>query len=500
MKKFMKNNLCLLLIVFLSISGCKKFVEIDPPNNRITSGDAFASDVTATAALSEIYSDISNSPVTSGLRSVIFLGAISADELRVLPGLTDQSVNAVYMNANNSLLNADSQASMWIGSYAIIFKLNAALAGLEKSQTLTPVVKKQLVGEVKFMRAFCYFYLVNIYGDVPLVLDLEYAKNSEMPRSPKAEVYKSIESDLLEAKSLLSENFLNSAMAVNAERTRPTTWAASALLARVYLYLASSGQSTAWANAEAEASRVISQSVLFDLTGTPLSGVFLKNSKEAIFQLQPVRTGFNTQEGLFFILPSGGPSIYTDNPAYFTNAQLSVFDSGDPRLSTWIKGVTVAGTTYYYPFKYQKNLNDPSITSTAQMTEYSMVLRLAEQYLIRAEARAMQNKLDLAISDLNTIRSRARSAVTGGTVPANYITGAGQQAILTYISKERRLELFTEWGDRWLNIKRNGTVDEVMTIAAIEKGSTWNSYQQLYPIPETERKLNTLLKQNPGYE
>jgi hypothetical protein len=67
--------------------------------------------------------------------------------------------------------------------------------------------------------------------------------------------------------------------------------------------------------------------------------------------------------------------------------------------------------------------------------------------------------------------------------------------------KERRVELFTEWGHRWFDLKRLGasTIDAVMTTAELYKGGTWINYKSLYPIPVSDILLNSALTQNPGY-
>jgi len=117
-------------------------------------------------------------------------------------------------------------------------------------------------------------------------------------------------------------------------------------------------------------------------------------------------------------------------------------------------------------------------------------LRLAEQYLIRAEAMAQQNKIPEAAADLNVIRSRAGLPNT---------TAATQSAMLAAILQERKAELFTEWGHRWLDLKRTNTVDSVMSVVAPQKGGTWQSIQKYYPIPQSELNADPNLVQTPGY-
>jgi hypothetical protein len=121
-----------------------------------------------------------------------------------------------------------------------------------------------------------------------------------------------------------------------------------------------------------------------------------------------------------------------------------------------------------------------------------MLLRLAEQYLIRAEARAQLNNVNGAQSDLNTIRSRAGLSI---------IMPNDKNTLLDAILHERKVELFTELGHRWFDLKRTGHVDAVMSIEAPKKinGMGWKSYQQLYPLPLTDLQRDQNLVQNPGY-
>src|SRR5690606_16340716 len=94
---------------------------------------------------------------------------------------------------NNALLPINSS---WSRMYNFIFVANSAIEGLNEATALTPAVKQQLMGEAKFVRAFCYFYLINLYGDVPLVVTTDYRVNAILPRASEMMVYEQIISDL----------------------------------------------------------------------------------------------------------------------------------------------------------------------------------------------------------------------------------------------------------------------------------------------------------------
>jgi starch-binding outer membrane protein, SusD/RagB family len=338
------------------------------------------------------------------------------------------------------------------------------------------------------MRAFFYFYLVNLYGDVPLVTTTDYATNTVLSRTPKAQVYQQIIKDLQDAEGLLSTDYLDGKLlkySGTAERVRPTKWAAAALLARAYLYNGNlTGDASNYVNAETQATSVISNTALYDTTS--LNGVYLKNSKEAIWQLQPVFTGRNTDDSRMFIVTSG---FSNTTPVRISDTLLNSFEAGDLRKKpkNWTDTIRIPATTgalYYYPYKYKNN--------TATVTEYIMVMRLAEQYLIRAEARTQQNKIVDAQADLNVIRKRAG-------LPN--ITASDKASLLAAILHERQVEFFSEWGHRWLDLKRTNTLDALMTIITPIKanGQPWKSYQKLYPISFNEIQKMPNVSQNEGY-
>ena len=214
---------------------------------------------------------------------------------------------------------------------------------------------------------------------------------------------------------------------------------------------------------------------------TNLDNVFVKTSQEAILQLQAINTStagpINTWEGYSII-----PLNTTTAPGYimYSNFVTSFESLTDKRYLSWIKSYTPAtGPTVYYPFKYKVRVG--------AVTEYSMVLRIAEQYLIRAEARAQQSNIGGAKSDIDAIRTRA------GLLPL--ATGLTKDQLLLAVEKERKLELFNEWGHRWFDLKRTGRA--ITVLSAIKTGVTTDDL--LYPIPLDATLTNNKLTQNKGY-
>jgi len=455
--------------------SCKKYVQIAPPTNTITTSQVFADSANALSALGGLYADMINTgSVAFGDGFITVYCGASADELLPFESSGDQVSTNTLIASSGVFFNG-----VWIPAYNYIYRTNAILEGLESSRGISSAVKDQIRGETKFFRAFFNFYLVNLFGDVPLITNTNYKTNTLAPQAPMASIYQSIEDDLKDAQSVLPEDY----SAGNGERIRINKWAATALLARVYLY------TNKYDSAEAQASSIINATGLFSLTDS-VNDAFLKNSTEAILQWQinSNLSGANynaTAEEVYFARAPFYPPTH-----YLTDQLLAAFEPGDMRKIKWLDSTVYnsgsSTSTYYYPYKYKIGTFQRS--PGAEPTEYYMVLRLAEQYLIRAEARAQENDLSGAISDIDAIRNRAGLPNT---------TAVSQTDILGAVAQERRIELFAEWGHRWLDLKRTGQAHNVLSV--IPYKSQWQDYQQLYPIPPTEMISDPNLKQNPGY-
>ncbi|TCC87852.1 RagB/SusD family nutrient uptake outer membrane protein [Pedobacter hiemivivus] len=462
--KVLKLNLILIGLITLSVNfSCKKFLEIDPPKDSATPKEVFSNDVIATSAVTGIYSRMATSGAFSGdENSISVFAGLSADEL-----LSYSTVlNVFYVNdipTTNTVV-----AGFWLEAYNNIYISNAILQGLASSNGVSEPAKKQLQGEVKFIRAFCYFYLVNIFGEVPLVLQTDYRLNQSLGKSSTQSVYSQIVSDLKDAESLLSPSYITT------ERIRPNKWAAAALLARVYLY------NSQWSDALIKSNEVINEKLTYELLDD-LDKIFLKNSKEAIWQLMPV-AGSNTREGALFIL--------TATPRFVSLSKAFVleFESNDNRKLKWTNQFT---TNYYYPWKYKI-----STTTNGSINEYSMVIRLAEIYLIRAEAKINQGDIPGGVADLNLVRQRPRANGTFSNGISALPTTLSKNNALLAVEKERRFEFFCEWGHRWLDLKRTGRATSVLSPI---KGSSWKDTDVLYPIPNEEITRNPNLTPNNGY-
>ena len=465
------------LLALLS-TGCKKFVQVDAPPTQLVTSSVFDNSATATSALTGVYAQMVNNwesywmALNNGLLADEFMNYSTGNQNIQL--YTDEMTAIVSPN------------SRWDPIYNYIYQANAVIEGLSNSG-LNLAIQRQLTGEALFVRAFWLFYLTNMYGAIPLVTTTSYTTNATMSRSSQTDVYRQIIADLSQAQNMLNSNYVDgSDTTITTERTRPTKWAADALLSRVYLY------TQKYDSAEIEATAVINNANLYSLCPN-LNNVFLANSTEAIWQLQvPLPSGnVATPDGQYFILISA-PSTGTTNSTTISPELLSAFEPGDGRLSNWIGSFISAPDTFYFPYKYEVYNS-----SASSAPEYVMVLRLAEQYLIRAEAEAQLGDMTDAANDLNTIRLRAGL----GASPTLTASSSLQQAD-SAILHERQVELFTEWGNRWFDIIRMDSANIVLGSPGNicqQKGGAWSSNSELYPIPQIEITADPNLSQNTGY-
>lgn len=447
------------LSLVVLITSCKDIIEVDKPRTSLIRPAVFETDATAMSAMNALYASLSSQ--SGDFSAITLLASLSADDLLIGSGPIELQFYENDIKPINSTVAAN-----WQSYYNAIFRANSMIEGLQQSDHITSALKTQLIGEAKFFRAFYHFYLVNLFGDVPYITTTDYRVNGLVARMPEASVYEMIEADLLEAKSLLPQDYSHA----QGERVRVNKWAAASLLARAYLYRED------WLHAEEQATTVINEISLYHLAD--LDEVFLKNSVETIFQVIPPGTQKYTSEGGIFNRPVHGSA----NPV-ITNELFNAFEVNDGRKVEWV-GIGTNPTTWYYPLKYKE-----TVTDTLGPDEYSTVFRLAELFLIRAEARANQNMLigpGSAASDLDIIRIRAGLPAT---------TAVTQQDLLTAIEQERRVELFTEWGHRWFDLKRTGRATAVLSLVKLG----WEDSDALYPIPFSELNLNPNMTQNPGY-
>lgn len=473
------STIILMTLLGISFSSCRKFLEVGTPKTEIGADAVFNTDAVATSAILSIYGDMNSSAPTALTIKLSSLLGEAADEMQTAERVPQSNY---YTNT----LTANDNDDFWSPFYKDIYYANLAIQNLQTSKSVTPAVKQQLLGEAIFIRAFLHFYLVNLYGDIPYITATDYKATDVVTRMPTFQVYALIVQDLKTAKSYLKDNFPdpnNNIPAGAAERIRANKSAAGTLLAKTYLNLHD------WKNAKLEADSIMA-SPNYELLAN-IDQVFIKNSRETIFALQNSNVSTpNTFEATKYVLTSA-PSFFGQAISLTNSFYNTAFEANDKRKTNWIGSYTstLPAGTWYYPYKYKIT------TTTGVAQEYAIVFRLAELYLIRAEALAQLDLPDQAVLDLNKIRARAR-----GTVNAlpDYPANMAKADLLNAILKERRVELFAECGHRWLDLKRASLADQVLSVV---KGVNWHSFDTLFPIPNNQLIFDPNMKgqQNPGY-
>jgi hypothetical protein len=455
----------LLPTVLLAVAGgCKSALDVDPVD-VVPQEMAVTDAVSARAALAAAY---------DALQDLDYYGT---DYVTLNEVLSDNALHTgtftTYADADLNELRADNVTveAMWDALYFGIDRANVVIEAVPNVTDLSDDDRNQILGEAYFLRALNQHNLARLWGAVPLrttrVTSIDEA--SSATRASLAEVYTQILADLAQAEAL---------MVVDRAHSAGSTAAVEALRARVLLYRASPAPlglaTNDWAAVENEANKVIGRSDISlapsyaDLFGTG-------ETPEDIF-----RVAFNDQDqgsvSYYYMVKSLGGRRELAPTSDVRNA----YEPGDARYDWSIKTDPI-NAARYYAAKF------PSVSSI----EHIHVIRLAEVYLIRAEARARQGNFAGAVDDYNQVRVRA--GLAPHTFGVEVTDGA---TVLAAIWQERRVELAFE-GDRWSDLVRTGQVVGVMTA---HNGNTFPGFQSLFPIPQEEIDVTQgQLSQNPGY-
>lgn len=443
------------MLALALLTSCEKLIETELPGNQMDTSLVFSDVQTAYAALSGLYAGLWDSSPLSADMSGQLLGYYTDDldyfSLNNTP-LADLFLNQ-QMDNNTSVLN------YWTAAYQKIYVANALLEGVERSAGLKEEDKKRLTGEVLLIRSVLLLHLVQVYGDIPYPVTSDYQINKSLPKRAQTEVLQTLEADITKAVDLLEDPYRN------AERIFVNRKAAQVYLAKTLLL------QQKWAAAEAVLKEVVASPLY---TFQPdLAKVFEKAGKHIIWQLKPKNATDATKEAILFYF-TGAPT----GPA-LSSSLVSAFSPTDQRKAQWMIAVQAGGNTWYRANKYKNR--------TANTTEYSVVVRLEEVYLMLAEALVQQNKTTEALPYVNATRVRAGLAALQQPL--------SPEALKTEILGEYRREFLTEMGNRFFSLKRMGRLGDLMTTKP-----NWKPRDERWPVPQKELLLNPALKpQNDGY-
>jgi len=385
-------------------------------------------------------------------RNFIIVNDLTADNLKWTGTTTDyKQFQENTLTSNNTIVDG-----IWSSIYVAVNRTNIVYSKIDGVEGLTETERNRYKGELLFLRGLAYSDLVRLFGDVPLRLQpAATPADVHLKRSSVEEVYQQIIADLRYAELWLG----NYSTPVRAHKA-----AAKALLARVYLYRYSfTNQNSYLDSAVYYSTNVIAQ---FQLDA--FENLFPANrSPESIFEID-----FNLQDFNRLAQYMGPISLGGRKEVSPVDNFEDIYTTGDIRKAVTIKTASDG--------KYCGKYLDISGGS-----DNVYVLRLAEMYLIRAEANNLLNMgASVVLPDIEIIRTRA-----GITIP---LTVSTQAELAIAIEAERHFELAFE-GHRWPDIVRTNRAIDV-------KPTVTSTNQYLFPIPLSEMLTNNLIgNQNPGY-
>lgn len=442
----MRTYLYLFYIAFLT--SCSSFLEVDPKTS--VSGENIINDETsANAAINGVYAALRDY-YSVNYQSIAYL---SGDNVQWTgsQSLVQEFINH-RVNAENATLS-----STWVDIYKTINRANNVIKALRnyEGDRIPTSVKDNVLGQAYAIRGLAYFDLVRVWGGVPLVTEPteKVGDNVGIARSTATQTYQQVIDDLNLAEDLLPSTTNRFVF------TKKTVWA---LKARYYLY------QEKWEQARDYAKLLIDDQTNYELL-TPYFSFFKNNvtgTRESVLELfysanevnahrlqwQPQTNGGTRQWA-----PSEALIVLLTNPATAgARSQLIARDNQD---------------RWYGDLYYRSTGADPTY-----------IIRIAELYLIRAEAYAALEEYNLAVDDLNKVRGRALLIDRPNT------TNKGD--ILIWIEEERRLEFAFE-AHRWFDLVRTGRAQQVLGIS--------ESFRLLLPIPYNQRLADPVIAPNPGY-
>lgn len=472
------------------MTSCSDFLELEPESQGIavsnTGSDSvfYKSANEVEAALAAAYGDFKNEYYQ--LDYFVNGDAQSDDAYAGGDNPANFQIDDYNLDATNSNVSRD-----WRYLYSTIGKTNTIINNIKDipDAEMPESRRQQIIGEAAFIRAFMYFQLVQLWGDVPLQLtEVKTVSAAELDniysiifpaRSPQSEVYTQIIKDLNTA--------LNGVRVQAEHKGIVTKGAVNALLAKVYATIVPAD----WNKVNKYTDDVIAGGYTLVPDYNDLWNNAKENSSESIFEINysggasDGNWGVKIFRGLDwkkFNLPSNDlvQAFEAEGDMIRKNASVIFLDvSGKWSDSHWPQ------TKYPFINKYRK-FDEGS-------DQNYIFIRLADILLLKAEAQNELGNTSAAVSLVNQIRER---------VKLNPISTGSKDEVKLAILKERRLELAFE-GHRWYDLKRSGTainiINNVKGADGTLLGYNLTPNRLLWPIPQSELDKNTKLTQNPGY-
>jgi hypothetical protein len=518
----MKNKFFILAACFILFSiSCKKKLDIQNPNSPTTE-NFWKTATDAQYGINAIYSTFHRVGLS---RNEFFITIIRSDE-----GYST-SPNATLVNNFDKFIITDynlwETRTLWQDCYIGINRANQVLDNVPNIQ-MDETVKQQLLGEAKFFRGFFYYYLAQLWGNVPL--QLHTSLPSDLPAtSPQADVWAQVEKDLSEAATQLPVSYDNNNVG------RATQGSAYALLGKTYMQQHKYQQAV-------DAFKWFIDGPgknVYDLVSNYRDNFIIttENNKESVFEFQNALnptdshdddTDPNNTDNLNY--GTSIPPFFAPRPIGFTDGQArrwvvnemekekTINNERDPRLaatflfdSTDVRGpdyTLVYGRTFsslgYSPdpnavpnthdVYFRKFLNDftDDGESFHSGNNYRYI-RFADVLLLYAEALNGIGATSQAYPYVDRVRARAGLAPLSSTMP-----GLNQQQFLEQLKHERITELSGE-GHRWEDLARWGDLGPQLASRDAGFANFVIGKNEFLPIPQQDLDINPNLKQNPNW-
>lgn len=479
----MRHRIIILAVtLFLGVS-CSDFLELQP-ENQINDQSFYLTENDYEAAIVGPYANLQNLHNSAFL----YLTELPTDNTIVTlqsPGVSELECDEVRFTSTNGYVN-----TMWSSSYNAISRCNNILVRVESSG-ISDEAKRKYKGEALFLRAYCYFNLVRLFGPVSIV---ETSFNNpgevadfDMTRKPESEVYALIVRDLTEAAGLLTD-------VSGLGKGRASSGAAYALLGKVYLTLKQYdlAEDALWTVIDSKQYTLVpNYKSLFTNSNDDLS--------ESIFEIKYL-TG-SVGEGNSFgqqLVPAlyGGMALFPGNQLGGgrlspTPNMANAYEAGDLRKKASVSDSIPLSDGTVYRMLYGLKFVDFTASNVADMDINFTALRYADVLLMYAEVLNETNRTELAHGYLNPVRNRAGLGSLSGLSKADFT--------LT-LEKERRVEFLYE-GHRWFDLVRTGRAQAVINayFAGSNLSYSVEDYELLMPIPQREIDVDPELEQNPDY-
>ena len=501
----MKKNILILLICLLGLFSCTSLEE--DPVGVYAPESFFKSDTDVEAAIFGAYGLMASEPFWGRKLSLPIM--LLSDMVDI--GNPGTPTRRVQMNNFTSDAYNGMVTEFWPRSYLIISSANTAISGAESLENISDDERNALIAEAKFARAFVYFNMVRLFGDIPYIGEAVTDPESltDISKTSKEEVYNNIIADL--------EFGLEHLPYTQNSRARASRSSAAAMLADVHLTLGN------WSEAYTNAKWVIDNASNLDVALEPDYQVLFDASqddgqKEHIFVIDFLGlqqgTSFWTGDDLIGPLTGvgGGSDMAGWDVAVPSLAVYNSFDDRDYRkqvafvTETTFSGVLKPYTewTYQRPYMAKYTRYPGKANNDARWSDRNYAIyRYADVLLMAAEA---GNEVSGPSSELegyiNQIRARARNAAgVMNNYPENVSSGMSKDEFRDMVLEERRIELCFEF-KRWWDISRRKMGDEVFKGAnSLEPHTNFDANKHyLLALPQDELDRNpNLLPQNPGY-